>query len=141
MKQTEKEEIRVAEAMHMGVVSCSREASLAEAAELMAAHRIHCVVVRDGDDDSPWGILSDLDLAAMFAAAELDGKSAGESAATPVLMVSPDETLRRAAQLMAEHGTAHLVVVDPLSAEPVGVLSTLDLAGVVASSLEAVPAL
>jgi CBS domain-containing protein len=74
----------------------------------------------------------------MVAAGELAGKSAGESAVTPVLMVSPDETLRRAAQLMAEHGSAHLVVTDPISLEPVGVLSTLDLAEVVASSVAAV---
>lgn len=48
-------------------------------------------------------------------------------------MVAPDETLTRSAQLMAEHGTAYVVVVDPLTAQPAGVLSTLDLAQVVAT--------
>jgi CBS domain-containing protein len=42
------------------------------------------------------------------------------------------ETLERAAQLMNEHEITHLVVVDPSTKDPVGVLSTLDIAGVVA---------
>lgn len=133
--ETQTAEVLVGDVMHAGVVTCPREARLAEVAELMATHRIHCVVVGNAGEEAPWGIVSDLDLAAMFAAGELVGKCAGESAATPVLMVTPDETLRRAAQLMAEHGSAHLVVVDPGSLEPVGILSTLDLAAVVAASL------
>ena len=37
-----------------------------------------------------------------------------------------------AAQLMSEHEVSHLVVVQPHSGHPVGVLSALDLAGVLA---------
>jgi CBS domain-containing protein len=33
---------------------------------------------------------------------------------------------------MAESGTAHLAVTDPLTGAPVGVLSTLDIARVIA---------
>jgi CBS domain-containing protein len=51
-----------------------------------------------------------------------------------VVTVSPQETLDRAAQLMLEHSTDHLVVVDPLELRPVGVLSTLDIAAVVGAS-------
>ncbi|HET7857335.1 MAG TPA: CBS domain-containing protein [Gaiellaceae bacterium] len=131
MNYAETTELRVGEVMHAGVITCSSDASLEHVAELMAVHRIHCVVV-EGDNDATWGIVSDLDLAAMFAAGELEG-SAGSSAVTPALTVSPDETLRRAAQRMAEHGVTHLVVADPMSLEPVGVLSTLDLAEVVAA--------
>ena len=43
-------------------------------------------------------------------------------------IVAPDETLERAAQLMTEHSTAHLIVVDPQRQRPIGVLSTLDIA-------------
>jgi CBS domain-containing protein len=129
------DEVLVADAMHTGVVTCPLDASLSEVARLMAFHRIHCVVVREQVTvgGAPWGIVSDLDLAAMAAAGEIDGHTAGDSAASPVVMVSPDETLTRAAQLMAEHGTAHVVVADALTAEPVGVLSTLDLAQIVAT--------
>jgi CBS domain-containing protein len=34
---------------------------------------------------------------------------------------------------MVRNGIAHLVVVDPIERRPVGVLSTLDLAGALAS--------
>jgi CBS domain-containing protein len=44
------------------------------------------------------------------------------------VLVHRGETLERAAQLMTEHGSAHLVVDDPETGRPVGVLSTLDIA-------------
>ena len=59
---------------------------------------------------------------------DLEEQIAGGSAASPVVMVSPDETRERAAQLMTEHATAHLVVVDKQTIRPVGVLPTLDIA-------------
>lgn len=121
--------IRVADAMHYGVLTCSRDATLAHIAKLMVAHRVHCVVVtEDGQDDGLlWGLVSDLDLVAAASVRDLEHQSAGATAATDALTISPAETLQRAAQLMTEHGTAHLVVVDP-KRRPVGVLSTLDVA-------------
>ena len=99
---------------------------------MMAAHRVHCVVVFDERDEpdrgSLWGIVSDLDLAAGLSDGVLDERAAGEIAASPVVTVAASETLSRAAQLMAENSSAHLVAVDSESGLPVGVLSTLDLA-------------
>jgi CBS domain-containing protein len=40
--------------------------------------------------------------------------------------------LREAAELMLTHRVTHLVVVDPGALRPVGILSSLDLAGVLA---------
>jgi len=54
--------------------------------------------------------------------------TAGELAASDVVVVDPADTLEHAAQLMAEHSTAHLVVVSPDSGRPIGILSTLDVA-------------
>jgi CBS domain-containing protein len=48
------------------------------------------------------------------------------------LTVTPEDSLPHAAQLMAEHGLSHLVVVQPHSRHAVGVLSALDVAGVLA---------
>jgi CBS domain-containing protein len=123
--------IRVGEAMHAGVFTCEREALLSEVAGQMARELVHCIVVESGSGDAgpPWGIISDLDLVAAASVRDLDEQCAGGSAATPVVMVSPAETLERAAQLMTEHGTAHLIVVDPVQQRPIGVLSTLDIAG------------
>lgn len=46
-------------------------------------------------------------------------------------MVDRDEPLERAAQLMVEHQLTHLLVTGP-AGMPVGVLSTLDVAGAIA---------
>jgi CBS domain-containing protein len=124
--------LRVADAMHPGVVSCTRDTSLGAVAELMARERIHCVVVQNGNGDSLWGIVSDLDLVAAATVRELHEQTAGGSAGTPVLMIAPDETLERAAQVMTEHAAGHLVVVDPATVRPVGVISTLDIAAALA---------
>jgi CBS domain-containing protein len=120
----------VDDAMHRGVITCEREAPLSEVAATMARELVHCVVVESGSGEGgpPWGIISDLDLVAAVAVRDLNGQSAGGSAATPVITVSPTETLERAAQLMTEHNTAHLIVVDPAQQRPLGVLSTLDIA-------------
>jgi acetoin utilization protein AcuB len=125
---------RVEDAMHHGVLTCSRHDSLSLVAELMARHRIHAVVVAAEDHDEPgtlWGVVSDLDLVAAASVRELSEQSAGATAATPALTISPAESLQRAAQLMTEHGTAHLVVVSP-NGKPVGVISTLDVAAALA---------
>lgn len=122
--------IRVHDAMHGGVFTCDREAPLSDVAAMMARELVHCVVVESGSgDEGPlWGIVSDVDLVAAATVRDLEEQIAGGSAASPVVMVSPDETLERAAQLMTEHATAHLVVVDKQTIRPVGVLSTLDIA-------------
>lgn len=122
--------VRVADRMHLGVITCDRDTPLADVAATMTRERVHCVVVerRSGEAGEPWGVVSDLDLVAAATVRDLDEQTAGGSAATPVVLVAPGETLERAAQLMTEHGTSHLVVVEPDSQRPVGVLSTLDVA-------------
>ncbi|HEY1274030.1 MAG TPA: CBS domain-containing protein [Thermoleophilaceae bacterium] len=124
------EQATVVDAMRVGVVSCPRDVALREVARTMATYRIHSVVVSDADGGA-WGIVSDLDLA-RAAGQDLDGVTAGDAATTELVTVGADESLARAAQLMAEHEIAHLVVVQPADGHPVGVLSTLDLAGVLA---------
>ena len=122
----------MADVMHHGVLTCAQETPLTDVAELMADHRVHCVVVSGDDAEALWGIVSDLDLVAAALVRDLDEQTAGGSAASPVLVVGPDETVERAAQLMTEHATAHLVVVD--ASQPVGVVSTLDVAAALAGA-------
>jgi CBS domain-containing protein len=131
------ERATVAEAMHPGVITCPHGAGLRTVARMMAAYGVHCVVVFDEREEAVdgrplWGVVSDLDLAAGLSENDFEERSAGQIAASPVVTVSSGETLTRAAQLMTEHGSAHLIVVEPETAHPVGVLSTLDLARVAA---------
>jgi CBS domain-containing protein len=93
---------------------------------------VHAIVAVDTDAEGEpaWGVVSDLDLVSIVAAGGLDGHTAGDAAATDVVLVAPDETLERATQLMLEHAVSHLIVADRKTTLPVGVLSTLDIAGV-----------
>jgi CBS domain-containing protein len=125
------EKATVLDAMRVGVVSCPPETSVREVGRIMATYRIHCVLVSDVEGQKPWGVVSDIDLAAA-AGAGIDRLTARDVARTEVVTVVAGDSMRLAAKLMAEHRTAHLVVVQPHSGHPVGVLSTLDLAGVIA---------
>jgi predicted transcriptional regulator len=125
-------ETPVEDAMHRGIVTAPVDATVSEVAATFARERIHCVVVggilrRSGAEHLTWGVLSDIDLmAAMFSGDE--SARAGNLAVTDAVTVATTDTLAEAAQLMAEHEVAHLVVVDAVTDRPVGVLSTLDVA-------------
>jgi CBS domain-containing protein len=132
-------EVAVAEAMHPGVVTCPLETPLATVARMMASYRIHAVVVFGEESDDVegsqlWGVVSDLDLVGAASAGDIEERTAGGSAVTPVVMVAPDDSLAHAARLMSEHEITHLVVAEPGAVRPVGILSTLDLARVLAGT-------
>ena len=126
--------------MTTGVINCAPETSLRSVARIMATRHVHAVYVFDygAEDDETvalWGLVSDLDLVA--ACPVIDERTAGNSSVTPLVMIRSDEPLDRAAQLMAENGTAHLAVLDPVTKRPVGVISTLDIARAVADGQSA----
>jgi CBS domain-containing protein len=120
----------VADAMHPGLHSCSRDVPLTEVARMMATHHVHCVAVTGGGDALVWGIISDLDL--LQAGIAGNEPTAGDLATQSVASVQTTMPLREAAELMLTRGTTHVVVIDPLTERPVGILSTLDIAGILA---------
>jgi CBS domain-containing protein len=127
--------IRIKDAMTNGLISCPPETPLSHVAELMAREAIHAIYVFDyGDEDDEtvelWGLVSDLDLVAA-ARGGIDGLTARDASVTPLVTARTDDTLDRAAQLLAENGVSHLAVLDTYSERPVGVLSTLDIARIV----------
>lgn len=131
------ETLSVASTMHTGVVTCRPGTPLVKVAQMMAGHRIHSVVVwsePQGADEEVtlWGVVSDLDVARAIARGE-PGVTARTIASAPVLTIDSGETVRRGAELMVEHGVAHLVVVK--RGRPVGILSTLDLARALSDQL------
>jgi CBS domain-containing protein len=125
---------RVKDAMHPGVVTCSPDTPLRDVARTMAARHIHAVVVSEPAERGvpvAWGVVSALDLVAgvLDRGEEL---CAADVAASEPVRVSTDDSLERASQLMAEHAVDHLIVVGAHDGRPAGVLSTLDVAGVLA---------
>lgn len=126
----------VSDAMHPGVLFCEPEATLTDVARMMATHHVHCVVVMGVMHGAPmeslsWGIITDLEV---LRAGVGDGAepAAGALARQPLITVEPTMALREAGELMLSHGVRHLVVVQPGSRRPIGVLSTADVAGVLA---------
>lgn len=126
--------LRVMDAMHPGVLTCPIETPLRDVARMLAGYNVHCLVVfgseeeHEDGEERPWSVISDLDLVGAAIHGGLEEHTAGGAAASPVVLISGSDTLDRAAQLMHEHQTAHLLVVDPDTIHPVGVLSTLDVA-------------
>jgi CBS domain-containing protein len=132
----------VGDAMHHGVINTPPQTSLQEVAALMTSNRVHCIVVeglargRDRQEELVWGIVSDLDLVKALASGGED-TAAGDIAATEIVTVQTTDGVEQALQLMAEHECTHLVVVSPRTGEPVGVISSLDVAAAMTGSLEA----
>jgi CBS domain-containing protein len=125
------ESATVVDAMRLGVIACPPDASLREVARIMATYRVHSVVITEMEGARAWGIVSDVDLAAA-AGKDLDTLTARDIWRTELVTIAADEPLARAAELLASRGVTHLVVVQPHSGHPVGVLSTLDIANVLA---------
>jgi CBS domain-containing protein len=90
------------------------------------------LVITTANGQHPVGVVSDLDVATGVAAGA--DCSAHEAAATKALMVSADESLRNAAQMMTEDGVSHLSAVDGAGGYPVRGLSMLDVASVYADN-------
>lgn len=138
------ETLRVADAMHTGLISCSPDAPLRTVARLMATYRVHAVLVTGhGADRLPgggvWGVISDTDLLRAAQTGDLDEHASWAASALPVLTVTTGDRLARAAQLMTEHESSHVVVIEPQTARPIGVLSTLDVARALAGFPETHP--
>jgi CBS domain-containing protein len=134
--RSELAQVSVDKIMHPGVLTCPPETPLRDVARMMARYRIHAVVVFSEDEDGwgagVWGIVSDADLVAAAAAGDVDGRTAGGTARSPLVTVLREDTLERAAELMKRHAATHLVVVSPSRERPLGIVSSLDLARAIA---------
>jgi CBS domain-containing protein len=125
---------QVGDVMSAPLVTCLPGVPLPEVAELMTRHRIHAVVVLadpsgSGEADEQWGVISELDLVAGACMADSD-LPAGRVAATPPVVVGREESIDRAAFLMADHQITHLIVME--EGRPAGIVSALDIARVLA---------
>jgi CBS domain-containing protein len=121
----------VAAQMHHGVIACEPDASLRTVARAMESHSVHCVLVAGlanaaGRERFVWAVVTDADLVAA-AASDGDEQRAADVARTEAPTIEPSATLADAARTMAEHRVTHLVVVEPESEQPVGVVSSSDV--------------
>ena len=122
------EHVLVADAMRRRLIAVRADEPLHAVARLMAAERVHAVLV--DPQVRPARVVTATDVARR--AADADAVTAGEAAGPPAATVSADRSLAEAAALMGDREIAHLVVLDPASGQAVGMLSTLDVATVLA---------
>jgi CBS domain-containing protein len=115
---------RAGDYMRAGIFTCDPHASLRELAATMSSLRIHALALRTAPG-KPLPFITDLEVMAGIALS--DQLQAGDLVPATATTVSRLQPLREAAQLMVEHGTAHLIVIDEASGHPVGVLSTTDI--------------
>jgi CBS domain-containing protein len=116
--------------MHPGVIFCPPDASLRTAAAIMASNHVHCVLVTAGGE-APVGVVSERRLVEA-AGRDPDNATVAALAEDPVTVFA-DDSLPQATAAMTEQGVNHLVVIDA-GGHPLGVLSALDIARVLASS-------
>jgi CBS domain-containing protein len=126
------ENASVADAMRHGVLSCPADATLRDAARTMSLHHVHTIVVTDPADGSPAGILSDSVLLGALLDFPRGDRALADVADADISAISSDEPLTVAAELMRERGIDHVLVRDAESGRPSGMLSTLDVAGILA---------
>jgi len=126
---------RVADAMRPRILSCDPQTTMVTVAQRMASEHVHAIVVLRETVDfegtvgrRPWGIISDRDV--LRCAADIEARTANDVALGGVLLVHPEDRLTEVAERMLDQHTSHAIVVEPRTDRPVGVLSTLDIAGI-----------
>ena len=122
----------VADVMRPGLITCQPETRLRGVAQAMAANHVHALVVTDpGTEDPPgtWRVVYDVDVLKL--AASGDGELRAIDAACEAVTIAADASAAEAANLMHEHGTRNLIVLDD-EGRPGGVISSLDLAATLA---------
>lgn len=118
-----------------GLISCTRQSSAGEVAELMQRGQSPVVVIREHGPaqggDRVWGVVSSEDI--VRAVAARDPRISAEALArTPVIRIRADQTVREAARVMdAAHARGLLVIDD--EGQPTGWLSAADLVRVLAA--------
>src|SRR5947209_1789932 len=129
------EHATVSDAMHPGILTCEPDVTLPEVAQIMATNHVHCVAVVGISHEEPecgvWGVISDLDLV-RAGIGDGGGATARALAEQPLVSVEPSTSLRAAGELMLARAVSHLIVIGTESQRPIGILSSADIAGVLA---------
>jgi CBS domain-containing protein len=122
---------------HRGLITCELTTRLGEVARLLRENHVHALVVVDGVDGKPAGVVSDLDLmVGEWLATDSDRLStmaamtAGELMSKPPVSIAADSDVKEAIERMRTAHLARLVVVD--DGRAVGVVAISDVIAAIA---------
>jgi len=101
----------ISEIMSRDIVGIQRDASVAEAAEIMTSRKISCIIVRDGDDVV--GVLTEKDLLGRVVALQRDPANTRvqDVMSFPVTSVPPALSVFSASKAMEEMNIRRLVIM------------------------------
>jgi len=133
----EDREYKVRDLMSSAPVTVRSDAPLTVAERLMREFAVSGLPVIDLEG-ALVGVLSRTDLMALAGDPRVEawqGRSVAATMTAPGLTVDADDSLADAAARMEEHRVHRLVVVEPETGHPIGVLSTTDLVRAVAAGV------
>ena len=110
-------------------VNINDNPSVLEVSKLMAKHRIGSVVVVQGSDNKPIGIITERDIIKKVSAQNKnsDNIPAGDIMSSPIVMIKSIDSIDTAAEAMAKNNVKRLVVLEQ-DGTMFGVLSVTDIA-------------
>ena len=117
----------VVELMTPGCVTISEDASVGQAAQAIAAHRSHAVLVVGAADSTPLGWVTARGLLGWLGR-DRSLVSARKAISEQVTAIHPDEPVSTALRALSNPGVTHLVVRRAPNLVPEGVISDFDLA-------------
>jgi signal-transduction protein with cAMP-binding, CBS, and nucleotidyltransferase domain len=113
--------------MTRGCVVISEAASVGDAAETMAAQKVHAILVVGARNGTPLGWVTHRGLLS-WVAQDAAGAPVTEAITEQVRAIRPDEPIRTALYALSLSGTTRLLVRTKPDQAPEGVLSDFDLA-------------
>ena len=110
-------------------VNINDNPSALEVSKLMAKHRIGSVVVVEGKNNKPIGIITERDIIKKISAQNknADNIPAGDIMSSPIVVIKSIDSIDTAAQAMAKNNVKRLVVLEQ-DGTLLGVLSATDIA-------------
>jgi len=127
----------VKDVMSSPVITVDEDETVDKVAQFMETHRLGCIIVTD-EDGRPLGIITERDLVTrVLAKNKLSSKLIAKDVMTsPLITISPDETLSNTARHMSRLNVRRLGVV--YKGNLVGVISSKDVLAITPELLETI---
>jgi CBS domain-containing protein len=127
----------VKDVMSSPVITVDENETVDKVAQFMEMHRLGCIIVTD-EDGRPLGIITERDLVTrVLARNKLSSKLIAKDVMTsPLITISPDETLSNAAKHMSRLNVRRLGVV--YKGDLVGVISSKDVLAITPELIETI---